>query len=117
MSEQGKEQSGAVRPRRKRQRRRSSSKPKRLPPYHVILLDDDDHTYGYVIDMLGKLFRYPAEKGQQLAEEVDRTGRVILLTTTKEHAELKQEQIHAFGADFRLDRSAGSMSARIEPAN
>lgn len=115
MSQQGHDKSGIARP-RKRQRRRTSSRPKRLPPYHVVLLDDDDHTYPYVIDMLGKLFRYPSERATRMAEEVDRTGRVIVLTTTKEHAELKQEQIHAYGADFRIEASAGSMSARIEPA-
>ena len=117
MSQKGNEKTGIVRPpRRRKQRHRTSSKPKRLPPYHVVLLDDDDHTYTYVIDMLAKLFRHPREKGLRLAEEVDRKGRVIVLTTTKEHAELKQEQIHAYGADFRIERSAGSMSARIEPA-
>ena len=120
MSEQqGQKQSKVARPPRKRrlrQRLRTSSKPRKLPPYHVVLLNDDDHTYAYVIEMLAKLFRHPPERGQRLAEEVDRTGRVIVLTTTKEHAELKQQQIHDYGADVRLDSSAGSMSARIEPA-
>jgi ATP-dependent Clp protease adaptor protein ClpS len=46
---------------------------------------------------------------------VDTTGRVIVDTTTKERAELKQEQIHAFGRDPRLATCAGSMSAIIEP--
>ena len=89
---------------------------KKQPPYNVILLNDDDHTYDYVIAMLQQLFGYPREKGQLLAEEVDKTGRVIVLTTTKEHAELKRDQIHAFGADPLLPRSKGSMSAIIEPA-
>ena len=62
------------------------------------------------------LFGYPREKGFQMAKEVDSTGRVILLTTTKEHAELKQEQVHAFGPDPLLTRCQGSMTAIIEPA-
>ena len=66
--------------------------------------------------MLQTLFGYPPEKGFQMAKEVDSTGRVILLTTTKEHAELKQEQIHAFGPDPLLTRCQGSMTAVIEPA-
>jgi ATP-dependent Clp protease adaptor protein ClpS len=66
--------------------------------------------------MLQTLFGYPPEKGFQMAKEVDSTGRVILLTTTKEHAELKQEQIHAFGPDPLLERCQGSMTAVIEPA-
>jgi ATP-dependent Clp protease adaptor protein ClpS len=89
---------------------------KRQPPYHVILLDDDDHTFDYVIRMLKELFAHPEEKGFKMAEEVNRTGRVIVLTTSMEHAELKQEQIHAYGPDPLLERCKGSMSAIIEPA-
>ena len=94
----------------------SSTKPRKLPPYNVVLLNDDDHTYDYVIEMLGALFGYSKEKAYQLACEVDVQQRVILLTTTKEHAELKRDQIHAYGKDARLQRSAGSMTAIIEPA-
>lgn len=95
---------------------RSSPKPKKLPPYNVVLLDDDDHSYEYVIRMLGQLFGHSREKAFKMACEVDQTGRVIVLTTTKEHAELKRDQIHAFGADKLLARSKGSMRAVIEPA-
>jgi len=95
---------------------KQEDKTKRQPPYNVVLLNDDDHTYQYVIAMLQKLFGYPKEKGFLLAKEVDSTGRVILLTTSKEHAELKQDQIHAFGPDPLLDRCQGSMTAIIEPA-
>jgi len=91
-------------------------KPKRLPPYNVVLLDDDDHTYSYVIEMLGRLFGYSEQKAYQMAKEVDTTGRVIVLTTTKEHAELKRDQILAYGPDWRMERSRGSMTAIIEPA-
>src|SRR5947209_5952673 len=80
-------------------REKEEQKTKRQPPYNVVLLDDDDHTYEYVIIMLQQLFGYPPEKGYQMAKEVDTTGRVIVLTTSKEHAELKRDQIHAFGAD------------------
>src|ERR1700676_3393855 len=90
---------------------------KRQPPYNVVLLNDDDHTYEYVITMLQQLFGYPREKGYQLAREVDTTGRVIVVTTSKEHAELKRDQIHAFGPDPLSSRVCeGSMSAIIEPA-
>ncbi len=90
--------------------------PALLPPYHVVLLNDDDHTFEYVIHMLQTLFGHPPEKGKQHADEVDKAGRSVVCTTSKERAELKQEQIHAFGPDRRLQRSAGSMSAIIEPA-
>lgn len=94
----------------------TSVKPRCLPPYHVVLLDDDDHTYEYVIDMLRKLFGHTKEQGFLMADEVDTAGRVIVDTTTKERAEFKQEQVHAFGTDWRIPRCQGSMSCIIEPA-
>src|SRR5947209_8760680 len=90
--------------------------PHKLPPYNVILLNDNDHSFEYVIRMLKQLFGHPQERGEMMAKEVDSTGRVIVLTTTKEHAELKRDQIHAFGADASIPRCKGSMSATIEPA-
>jgi ATP-dependent Clp protease adaptor protein ClpS len=89
---------------------------KRQPPYHVILLNDDDHSFGYVMGMLKELFGHPYEKGFQLAKRVHETGRAVVLTTTMEHAELKQDQIHAYGPDPTIERCAGSMTAEIEPA-
>jgi ATP-dependent Clp protease adaptor protein ClpS len=91
-------------------------KVKRQPPYNVILLNDDDHSYEYVIIMLQQLFGHPPERGYQMAKEVDTSGRVIVLTTTMEHAELKRDQIHAFGPDPLIPRCKGSMSSTIEPA-
>jgi ATP-dependent Clp protease adaptor protein ClpS len=96
-------------------RPRTFTRPKRQPAYHVILKDDDDHTYEYVIGMLGKLFGHTDEQAYQLATEVDESGRVIVDTTTLERAELKRDQIHAFGRDWRLPRCDGSMTADIEP--
>lgn len=89
---------------------------KRQPPYHVVLLNDDDHTYEYVILMLKELFAHPVEKGYELAKEVDRQGRAVVCTTSLERAELKRDQIHAYGPDPRIPRCAGSMYAEIEPA-
>ncbi len=85
------------------------------PRWNVVLLNDDDHTYEYVIGMLMELFGHSIETAYNMACEVDANDRVIVDTTTRERAELKQEQIHSFGADWRLPRSAGSMSAVIEP--
>ena len=82
----------------------------------VVLINDDDHSYEYVIRMLKQLFGYPEPKGFLLAAEVDTTGRAIVYTTTREHAELKQDQIHAFGPDAGIPRCQGSMTAVIEPA-
>ena len=91
------------------------SRPKRQPRYNVVLWDDDDHTYEYVIRMMKELFGHPTEKGTIIAEKVDKLGKAVCLTTTKEHAELKRDQIHAFGRDPLIARCQGSMSATIEP--
>jgi len=96
-------------------REREQQKPRRQPRYHVILWNDDDHTYEYVIRMMKELFGHATERGFQIAEQVDKTGRAVCLTTTREHAELKRDQIHAFGKDPLIDRCQGSMSASIEP--
>jgi ATP-dependent Clp protease adaptor protein ClpS len=98
-------------------REKEEVKVKRQPPYNVILLNDDDHTFEYVITMMQVLFGYPVERGKQIANTVHKTGRCIVLTTTREHAELKQDQIHAFGPDPLSSKDCkGSMTAVIEPA-
>jgi len=95
---------------------RSANNRKRQPRYHVILLDDSDHSYDYVVLMMKQLFRLPIETGFKIAKEVDQAGRAICLTTSLEHAELKRDQIHAFGKDELVAQCKGSMSAMIEPA-
>ena len=99
----------------RRRKTRRDSKPKRQPRYHVVLWDDDDHSYDYVVEMMRSLFGHSVEKGVAIAREVDTRGRAICLTTTKEHAELKRDQIHAYGKDTLIARCAGSMTASIEP--
>ena len=89
-------------------------KPKQQPRYHVILWDDDDHSHTYVIAMMLSLFGYPSEKGYQIAEGVHTRGRAIVITTTLEHAELKRDQIHAFGADASIRGCKGAMWSTIE---
>ncbi len=96
------------------QRSAAHSKPRRQPRFSVILWDDDDHSYEYVIRMMQQLFGHPIEKGMQIAVEVDTAGRAVCLTTTREHAELKRDQILAFGRDILIARCEGSMSATIE---
>jgi ATP-dependent Clp protease adaptor protein ClpS len=88
---------------------------KKQPRYNVILWDDDDHSYDYVIGMMRKLFGHSIDRGFIIARQVDSQGRAICLTTTMEHAELKRDQIHAFGKDRQIDRCEGSMKATIEP--
>lgn len=99
------------------QETRIAARPRQAPQFHVVLLDDDDHTYDYVIEMLVQLFRHGREWAYKLACEVDRQGRVIVETCHLEQAELKRDQIHAYGADWRIPRCKGSMQAVIERAS
>jgi len=84
--------------------------------WNVVLLDDDHHTYEYVIRMMQELFGHSKERAFEIAKKVDTDGRAICLTTHKEHAELKRDQILAYGRDPLMAESKGSMTAIIEPA-
>ena len=95
--------------------RLDKKRPKRQPRFHVVLWDDDDHSYDYVVLMMRELFGHTFEKGFEIARSVDFRGKAICLTTTREHAELKRDQIHAYGKDDLIERCTGSMSASIEP--
>ncbi len=93
------------------------ARPKQQPRYHVLLWDDDDHSYDYVVSMMKQIFGHGTPQGFKIAKEVDAIGKAICLTTTKEHAELKRDQILAYGKDDLIARCKGSMSASIEPEN
>src|SRR6056297_2369397 len=96
-------------------KKQDQKKPRKQPRYNVVLWDDSDHSYEYVVLMMKRLFHHPIETGYQIAKQVDNGGRAICLTTTMEHAELKRDQIHAFGKDELIARCKGSMTATIEP--
>jgi ATP-dependent Clp protease adaptor protein ClpS len=100
-----------VAPRKQQQAERQGQ---RQPRYNVLLWDSDDHTFEYVEKMLRELFGHEKEQCLQLAKQVDAEGRAVVLTTTREHAELKRDQIHAYGKDH-LEGSKGSMWSTIEP--
>lgn len=93
----------------------TETKERHVPLYHVILHDDDQHSYEYVIVMLVKLFGKTMESAMNHALDVDSTGITIVETCPLERAELKRDQILAFGADPLIATSSGSMVATIEP--
>ncbi len=97
------------------QQRKEKTKPKRQPRYNVILWDDSEHSYDYVVLMMKQLFHHPVEMGFKIAEQVDQGGKAVCLTTTMEHAELKRDQIRAFGKDELIARCTKGMYATIEP--
>jgi ATP-dependent Clp protease adaptor protein ClpS len=86
------------------------------PLYHVVLLDDDEHSYEYVVEMLQKLFCLSKDQAFRHAVEVDSMGRTIVMTAELPLATFGRDQIHAFGADWRIPKCKGSMSAIVEPA-
>ncbi len=86
------------------------------PRYHLVLLDDDDHSYEYVVELLGRIFGYAKEKGFAIACVVDSQGRAVVETADHDTVSRHQAQIHHYGADPRIPRCRGSMSAIIEPA-
>src|ERR1700712_5326959 len=86
------------------------------PTYNVVLLDDDDHTYDYVVEMLQKLFCHSESQAFQHAVEVDTAGRTVVITCELPQAQFARDQIQNYGADWRMPRSKGSMSAVIEPS-
>jgi len=85
--------------------------------WNVVLLNDEEHGFEYVIRMLQELFGHDVEKASKITQTVDRDGRAVCLTTHKEHAELKRDQVLAFGRDATIAECRGSMSAIIEPAD
>ena len=84
--------------------------------YHVIILNDDDHTFDYVIEMLQAVFALPYATALAHTMEADSTGSSIVLTTNLEEAERKRDQVHAYGPDWRMPESRGSVAALVEPA-
>ncbi|MBL8757341.1 MAG: ATP-dependent Clp protease adaptor ClpS [Phycisphaerae bacterium] len=92
-------------------------KPATRPPWlwNVVLLDDQDHTIDYVVRMMQDVFHHTREQALAIAHSVDTLGRAVCLTTHKEHAEFKREQVLAFGRD-PLTNCARAMCAIIEPA-
>lgn len=93
-----------------------STQTRRQPPYNVIILNDEEHTFVYVIELLIKLFGHSLAAAEELTLKIHHTGRAIVYTTHKEKAELKRDQVLAYGPDPRMDLSRGPLGCYIEPA-
>jgi ATP-dependent Clp protease adaptor protein ClpS len=83
--------------------------------YHVIILNDDEHTFDYVIEMLQAVFGFSYATALAHTMEADTTGSSIVWTCGLTEAEKKRDQIHAYGPDWRMPNSRGSVAALIEP--
>ncbi|MBI3210094.1 MAG: ATP-dependent Clp protease adaptor ClpS [Candidatus Solibacter usitatus] len=86
------------------------------PLFHCVLLDDDEHSYDYVVEMLQKLFLLSTDAAFRHAVEVDSCGRTIIITAELPVANFAKEQIQGYGADYRIPKCKGSMTAIVEPA-
>jgi ATP-dependent Clp protease adaptor protein ClpS len=97
-------------------RTNSQTSSRTLPPYNVIVLNDEEHTFEYVIDLLTKLFAHSLTSAEALTWKIHNSGRAVVYTTHKEKAELKRDQVLAYGPDPRMSTSKGSLGCYIEPA-
>ena len=89
---------------------------RKQPPYNVIVLNDEEHTFEYVIEMLTKIFGHSLAIAETLTWRIHNTGRAIVLTTHRELAELKCDQVLGYGPDPRMSVSKGPLGCYIEPA-
>ena len=93
-----------------------STATRKMPPYNVVILNDEEHTFEYVIDLLCKVFAHSKATSEELTWRIHNTGRAVVYTTHKEKAELKREQVLAWGPDPRMSISKGPLACYIEPA-
>ncbi len=99
-----------------REQRNTDTKTKRLPPYAVILHNDQVNGFGFVVEVLQKVFGYGKPKALQLTLTAHLRGRSTVWTGSLEVAELKAEQIQACGPDpERMKAGAHPLEVSIEP--
>jgi len=93
-----------------------NSETRKEPLYHLIILNDEDHTIEYVVEMLQAVVGLTGNQALKCTLEADRTGSSIVRTCSLKEAEEKRDKIHAYGPDWRMPRSRGSVAALVEPA-
>lgn len=89
-----------------------ATRPRRQPPYAVILHNDDINGFGFVVDVLAKVFRYARPKCYLLTLTAHVKGRSIVWSGVLEVAELKADQIRSCGPDPEK-RSDGARPLRV----
>ena len=87
-----------------------------LPPYNVVIFNDEEHTFPYVIELLDQALPASPSQGGGADLRIHMTGRAIVYTTHKELAELKRDQVIAYGPDPRMAISKGPLRCYVEPA-
>ncbi len=95
---------------------RNDDQPERLPPYAVVLHNDDVNTFEHVIRTLKKVFGYNTAHAFLLAVRAHRSGRAVVWSGQKEHAEFKADQVRSCGPDpVMRHRGACALGVSIEP--
>ena len=87
-----------------------------LAQWNVVLIHDGDHSYNYVTTLLREVFKLSVARTVEVASAMNKTGRAVCMTTHKEHAEFKRDQVLSFGRDSLVEGCPGSMSALVEAA-
>lgn len=91
---------------------------KHLPRYAVVVLNDELHTFRYVRMAMVKVFGTSERRGQEIAIEIDSTGRAIVWTGSLEVAELKRDQLVGLGPDFFGEKPVTfPLGVEIEPVD
>ena len=80
-----------------------------------MILNDEEHTFPYVIECSSSSSG-TLPKAEELTWRIHTTGRAIVYTTHKELAELKRDQVIAYGADPGSRNSKGPLRCYVEPA-
>jgi ATP-dependent Clp protease adaptor protein ClpS len=97
-------------------REQTRTETKRQPPYAVILHNDPVNGFGYVVDVLRKVFGYGRSKAYWLTLKAHCTGRSIIWVGALEVAEFKAEQLRACGPDpDAISAAALPLGVSIEP--
>ncbi len=101
---------------RSRTRAKQQERPKTQPPYAVILHNDHVNGFDHVIRSLRKVFHYGRVKAFKLTMQAHYSGRTVVWSGMREHAELKADQLKSCGPDpVMVARGATALSVSTEP--
>lgn len=97
-------------------REQSETRTKRQPPYAVILHNDPINGFGYVVEVLQKVFGYAGSKAFRLTLTAHSLGRSTVWTGAFEVAEFKADQLRSCGPDpQQKKKGAQPLSVSLEP--
>ena len=77
-------------------------------PWNVIVLNDNHNTFeGVAFALSSTIPAVDYDKGMRLADRIHNTGRAVVWSGPREHAELYWEQLRGFGLTMApLDRAS-----------